>query len=80
LLPEIKVLSTRADMVTDGDALVEIAVPSGADATGLNVSVDGRDVTSAFTTRDGKIVGLASGLKVGSNVAPRARTARALRS
>ncbi len=68
LIPEIKVLSTRADMVTDGDALVEIAVPAGADASGLTVSVDGRDVTSAFTTRDGRTLGLVNGLKVGSNV------------
>jgi hypothetical protein len=68
VVPEIRVLSTRADMVTDGDALVEIAVPTGTDASGLNVSVDGRDVTSAFTTRDGRTVGLVNGLKVGSNV------------
>ena len=68
LIPEIKVLSTRADMVTDGDALVEIAVPAGADASGLTVSVDGRDVTSAFATRDGRTLGLVNGLKVGSNV------------
>jgi hypothetical protein len=68
VVPEIRVLSTRADMVTDGDALVEIAIPTGADATGLNVSVDGRDVTSAFTTRNGRTLGLVNGLKVGSNV------------
>ena len=68
VVPEIKVLSTRADMVTDGDALVEIAIPAGVDASGLSVSVDGRDISGAFTTRDGRTLGLVNGLKVGSNV------------
>lgn len=68
LLPEVTVLSTRADLVTGGDALVQIALPGGASATGLNVTVDGRDVTDAFTVREGRAVGVITGLKAGDNV------------
>ena len=43
---EIKVLSNRADLVSGGDALVEIVLPGSAAATELRVYVDGRDVSS----------------------------------
>jgi hypothetical protein len=65
---QIHTLSTRADMVTGGDALVEIVAPAGAQPSSLQVSVDGRNVTSAFSTRsDGRIVGLVTGLANGTN-------------
>lgn len=68
-LLSIKTLSNRADLVSDGDAMVEIVLPTGASATGLRVDVDGVDVTSAFAQRsDGRITGLVTGLKVGANV------------
>jgi len=77
---EIRTLSARADWVTDGDALVELVLPPGVGATGLAVDVDGRDVTSAFTTRaDGRTLGLVTGLKSGANVL-NARTAIAAAS
>ena len=60
---EIRTLSTRPDLVSGGDALVEIVTPAGTDATGLCVKVGDRDVTSAFASRaDGRITGLVSGL------------------
>jgi hypothetical protein len=66
--PEIRTLSNRADLVSGGDALVEI-VPHGNDATGLQVQVDGRDVTSDFARRsDGRITGVVTGLAEGDNV------------
>lgn len=66
---EIRTLSTRADLVSGGDALVEIVPPAGADATGLNVQVSGRDVTTAFARRaDGRITGLVTGLVNGENL------------
>lgn len=72
---EIRTLSTRADWVTDGDALVELVLPAGVGASALAVDVDGRDVTSAFATRpDGRTLGLVTGLKAGANVL-NARTA-----
>jgi hypothetical protein len=45
---EIEVLSSRADLVSGGDALVRI---SGADAQGLTVKLGSKDVTSQFAKR-----------------------------
>jgi hypothetical protein len=61
-------LSTRADLVSGGDVLVEVKLPPIGAASSLKVDVDGVDVTSAFTTRsDGRTVGLVTGLKNGAN-------------
>ena len=66
---DIQTVSTRADLVSGGDALVDIVVPSGVDASGLIVVVDGRDVTSVFATRsDGRYSGAIKDLQVGDNV------------
>ena len=65
----IRVLSNRADLVSGGDALVEVVPPEGVDPGGVRVSVDGRDVTDAFAVRgDGRFYGLVTGLRVGRNV------------
>jgi hypothetical protein len=40
--------SGRGDLITGGNALIEVVLPTGASADGLRVDVDGRDVTSAF--------------------------------
>ena len=65
---EIKTLSNRADLVSGGDAMIEVLVPSGSLTSGLRVAVGGRDVTSAFTaTSDGRYVGLVTGLAAGDN-------------
>jgi hypothetical protein len=70
----IRVLSNRADLVSGGDALVEIVVPPDAGAP--RVDVDGRDVSGAFhRTADGRVLGLVAGLRVGANVVT-ARTPR----
>jgi uncharacterized tannase-like protein DUF6351 len=64
----LKVLSTRADMVSGGDALMEVGLPFGATLATLKVMVGSTDVTSAFTTRsDGRTVGLVTGLANGDN-------------
>ena len=66
---EIKVLSNRADLVSGGDALVEVVLPQAAAADDLRVDVDGRDVSSSFKQRvDSRVVGLVTGLKDGANV------------
>jgi len=66
--PTITTLSTRADLVSGGDVLVEVKLPPIGAASSLKVDVDGVDVTSAFTTRsDGRTVGLVTGLKNGAN-------------
>jgi hypothetical protein len=64
---EIRVLSNRADLVSGGDALVEVVVPDGAGDP--VVDVDGRDVTAAFAPgADGRLVGLVTDLRLGANV------------
>jgi hypothetical protein len=68
-VPQIRVLSNRADLVSAGDALVQVVPPAGADASTLKVGVDGRDVTPAFAVRsDGRFFGLLKGLRNGANV------------
>jgi hypothetical protein len=65
---DIKVLSNRADMVSGGDAFVEIAAPAGADKQSLKVSLNGKDVSSSFAVRaDGRITGVLTDLVNGSN-------------
>ena len=73
---DIIVLSNRADLISGGDALVELIVPPGiiqALRSGGNVkiqaSVDGVPVPNdTFALRaDGRITGLVKGLKVGKN-------------
>lgn len=66
---QIRTLNNRADLVSGGDALVEIVIPAGYGTSGLAVDVDGRDVTSAFAVRaDGRVTGVVSGLASGANV------------
>ncbi len=64
----VTTLSNRADLVTGGDALVEVKLPAGVATASLRVDLNGTDITSTFTNRaDGRIVGLVTGLKNGAN-------------
>jgi hypothetical protein len=66
--PEIKVLSNRADLISGGDALVEIKWGAVAHARVARIELDGVDVKSAFATRpNGRYMGLVTGLKNGDN-------------
>src|SRR5438552_17662614 len=66
---DIKVLSNRADVISGGDALVEIVLPAGVDPASVRVDVDGRDVTAAFAVRpNGRYMGLITALAEPSNV------------
>ena len=66
---EIRVLSNRADLISGGDALVQVVLPPGVGADAVRVDVDGRDVTGAFAVRaDGRYVGRVEGLREGRNV------------
>jgi uncharacterized tannase-like protein DUF6351 len=68
-LIQIKVLSNRADLVSGGDALVELVLPQGRTTNGLLVYVGSRNVTSAFSTgANGRTLGLVTGLNNGPNV------------
>ncbi len=65
---EIQVLSNRADLLSGGDALVEIVLSDGAEVSGLQVSLDGEDVSSTFALRpNGRVQGLVTGLPVGES-------------
>lgn len=65
---EIRTLSNRSDLISSGDALVEVVLPSGADPSLLKVLLNGKDVTSNFAVReDGRVKGMIEGLEEGPN-------------
>src|SRR4051812_25625658 len=65
---QIRTLSNRADLVSGGDALVEIVLSKPKLANALRVQLNGRDVTRAFAVRaDGRILGLVTDLVNGEN-------------
>lgn len=67
--PEILVVSNRADLISGGDALVEIRWPEGVDPASASVALDGAEIGGMFARRpDGRYMGLVTGLKVGDNV------------
>ncbi|GAA1914297.1 DUF6351 family protein [Nocardioides marmoribigeumensis] len=64
----IQVVSTRADLVSGGDALLRVPLPSGVSPSSVRMSLNGRDVTSQFARRpDGTYAGLLTGLRLGDN-------------
>jgi hypothetical protein len=75
----IQTVSNRADLISDGQALVAITVP--ARARKLRVRLNGRDVTGVFDHRSGRrLQGLVGGLKLGRNrLVARARRVRGAR-
>lgn len=64
---QVTVLSSRADTVSDGDALVSIALQNGATAADVKVSVGAADGATAFRQNGNAAVGLVKGLKPGRN-------------
>jgi hypothetical protein len=73
VIPSVEILSTKAEYVTGGNALVDVALPAGV-STGpsapLRVTVNGVDSSSQFATdpaRPGHRLGVVSGLKEGAN-------------
>jgi hypothetical protein len=64
----IDVLSNRADLVTGGDALVQVVLPEGVSPSRAHVDLNGQDVTASFAVRaDGRFLGLVTGLRAGRN-------------
>jgi|GEM_PF-120824 len=65
----IEVLGNRADLLSDGNALVEVTVPTGDDAADLTVTAGDVDVTDAFAVRDnGRFMGRVEDLPLGETV------------
>jgi len=66
---ELIALSTRPDMVSGGDVLVQVKVPAATRLDQVVISLNGRNVTSAFRAGavPGSLVGLVEGLALGRN-------------
>jgi hypothetical protein len=66
----IESLSTAADFVSGGDALIRIDLPPGVPASDLIISLDGRDISGSFRPEEGRasVSGLVSGLRIGENL------------
>lgn len=65
----ITTISNRADLISDGNALVRIDLPDGVSDDAVTVTLGDVDVTKSFDLHEpGKITGLVSGLEVGPNI------------
>src|SRR5215470_11010669 len=66
---EIVTLSNRADLISGGDALVEIRVPGHSPLSRVKVKLNGHDITSSFTANVSArtLRGLVTGLVEGRN-------------
>src|SRR5256714_15546907 len=63
--PTIKVLSNQPDLISGGDALVDIL---NAGTGSLRATLNGADISSAFALRpNGRVMGLVTGLIDGAN-------------
>ena len=58
----IKVLSSRPDMVSGGDALIQVRAPKG-----VKLTLNGSDVTGSLKADGKSLTGLVSGMKLGAN-------------
>jgi len=66
---EIRTLSNRADLISDGDALVEVRVPKNVPLKNVTLTLNGTNVDAAFTGNDkaGTFRGVLRGLRTGEN-------------
>ena len=66
--PEILVTSNRADLISGGDAMVEIKLPVGTKTALVKVALNGTPLNGVFAFRaNGKYQGLVTGLREGAN-------------
>jgi hypothetical protein len=65
----IRTLSNRADLISDGDALVEVRVPASVRLDRVRLTLNGADVGAAFVPDASAhtLRGLVTGLQVGAN-------------
>ena len=66
---EIRTLSSKPNLVSGGDAVVEVQLPRYASKRDVVVRLNGVDVSSQMnsTGRDGRLVGLITGMRIGRN-------------
>ena len=67
---DIKTLSSRPNLVSGGDALVEVKAPAGVTLSQIRLTLNGKDVTERLkTTPDARSFrGLINGMTVGDNM------------
>ncbi|MCW2783253.1 MAG: hypothetical protein JWR35_3702 [Marmoricola sp.] len=67
--PTLSVLSSKPEFVSGGDALVEVALPPGASASQVALTVNGKTVATTLKAdaASGKLRGMVTGLTVGAN-------------
>ncbi len=66
---QLRTVNNRADLISSGDALIEVTAAPGLLRQSFRVTVNGSDVTSAFRlTSEGRILGVVTGLRDGENV------------
>ncbi len=65
----IHLLSNRAELISGGDALVEILLPGGIDTRQISVMLNDTDVSNRFARHavSGRFLGLVNGLTLGEN-------------
>jgi hypothetical protein len=66
---QIKTLSSRPDLVSGGDALIEVKAPAGTQLSQLTLTLNGQDITSQLKNEpgNGSFRGVISGLTIGDN-------------
>jgi hypothetical protein len=66
---EIRTLSNRADLISNGDALVEVQVPKNVPMKKVTLTLNGADVGAAFVADENArtLRGVVTGLVVGEN-------------
>src|SRR5438477_9676781 len=66
---EIRTLSNRADLISDGDALVEVRVPGNLHFDKVTLTLNGADVTASFVAdaNAGTLRGVLRGMMPGDN-------------
>jgi hypothetical protein len=67
---EIKTLSSRPDLVSGGDTLIEVKAPAGTVLNQLTLTLNGKDVTHQLKNepRDSCFRGVINGLVIGDNI------------
>ncbi len=64
---QVRTLSGRADLVSGGDALVEVVLPAGTAPGSVRVTVGSRDVSTSFVPAGPGLRGLVTGLPLGQS-------------
>jgi len=67
---EIRILSSRPDLVSGGDALVEVKAPDGVSLGQITLTLNGKTITSQLkeSSDTGSFRGVISGMAVGDNI------------